>query len=88
MAHLTEVGLTNNSLEHRMAITKAGQVTWANPALAKRCTDCVHFAGQKGKPDMGVCRLVKIHRGPKSKQKATTFHGASAWACSMFEARQ
>jgi len=81
---LTQLELTDATLEQRMQLTRQGQVTWAQPSLGKLCTDCTYFARDKpGKPD-GICRMVKV----MTKKKGKPFDGSQAWACGKYEPRQ
>ena len=74
------------TLEERMALHTAGQITWPKPEAGKACTDCRHFgpfnvSKAKQEKGFGRCGLVKGH----TRKEGLQFKGASAIACSMFD---
>lgn len=79
--------INGESLNARIAATKVGQCTWANPSSGKKCASCAHYAdGQvsKGKHEgHGRCGLVKVH----SRKTGALFDGVTAWACTLFTSR-
>jgi hypothetical protein len=80
--HLTEAALASDSLDQRMRLTRPGQVTWAQPALGRKCTDCQHYCFSGDDPAAGgICALVRTI----SRRHGPFFQGAEAWACSMFQ---
>ena len=69
-------------LAERMAMTKVGQVTWADPRLEKKCTDCKHAVQvYKVQYLTHICELVKVVSGKKGKP----YDAKRAVACSKFE---
>jgi len=85
--HLTAPEYQQPKLAERIAVTHEGQVTWADPSLAKRCAACRHYASaniSRGKQkDFGRCGMVKV----MTRKPGKPFDGQRAWACSKFEAR-
>lgn len=74
-------------LQKRMAMTKPGQVTWADPERngGARCDACAHFArlAKVNKKGNGICRLVEAHM----KRPGLPFYGDQAIGCCKFERR-
>ncbi|UOF80355.1 hypothetical protein [Caudoviricetes sp.] len=72
-------------LKDRMLRTVAGQVTWADPELGKKCIDCkwcVRHTKPKLAPRMeDQCKLVFVH----TKRHGVPFNAKLAIACSKFE---
>lgn len=74
----------DESLAARIAITKVGQVTWANPALGQKCETCRHLGNIRQKRDgtkVAICTLVKAHTRKVGKE----FEVETATACSMWK---
>jgi hypothetical protein len=73
------------ALQHRISLTRPGQVTWANPALGKSCETCAHLCNSRSKRNgekVAVCSLVKVH----SRKPGKEFLVEGAVACSMWRA--
>lgn len=75
------------TLQERMAMTVAGQVTRSNPEATgnARCEACKYFS-KIPTPTIkgdGRCRLVNA----MTKREGVLFHGSNAYACSKFERR-
>ena len=70
-------------LPDRMALHTAGQVTWPEPLLNRRCADCQHFDRRDIKtPGKGRCWLVRARHGTAGK----AFIGTDTVACPQFKA--
>ena len=72
-------------LFERMQKTVSGQVTWANPELGKKCSEC-KWCVRHPKPKMAPrledqCQLVFVH----TKKRGVPFDAKRAIACSKFE---
>lgn len=67
-------------LQERMSMTVIGQVTWANPEMNAKCSECDHYQIDPIKRDRGVCALVKAF----TKKKGKLYKGENAVACSKF----
>lgn len=73
-------------LQDRMALTQAGQASWADPDRFPKlkCTQCVHYSTtnslRKTSKDGGFCRLVKT----LTRRDGVAFNGATAMACSQY----
>lgn len=70
-------------LRERMANTKEGQVTWANPDLGKKCSECAHADNKwPSAPNRKthICKLVRVVSG----KVGVPYDGNRAIACSKF----
>lgn len=70
-------------LQDRMALTKEGQVTWADPDIGQKCSACKHVQRHaKPKPFRDYqCKLVFVHL----RRHGLPFDARKAIACSKFE---
>lgn len=67
----------------RMKMHVAGQITWPEPSLRLRCSDCAHFVHGGGAAGKGRCDLVEAHH----KIKGVNFVGTAAVACPQIRRR-
>ena len=71
-------------LSERMQKTVPGQVTWANPELGKKCSDCKWRVKHK-RPKLShgfkdQCELVFVRSG----RQGEPFNAEKTIACSLF----
>lgn len=68
-------------LADRMALFKAGQITWPEPQVRKWCNTCVKFSTEGVKTaGKGRCVLVRAHH----RADGRVFDGGEAIACPYY----
>ena len=71
-------------LAERVAMTKEGQVTWADPDIGRKCWECLHAHNKWPRAPnrkTHICSMVRLVSGRTGKP----FDAQRAIACSKFK---